>query len=56
VKGTDTTGIDAAIVVGLVATAPHGYLLELPGDHACHIQHMDRFLVELARHTGAGYA
>ena len=31
-------------------------LLELPGDHACHIQNLDRFLEELARHTAVAGA
>jgi pimeloyl-ACP methyl ester carboxylesterase len=56
VKGTETTGDDAAIVDALVARAPHGRLLELPGGHACHIQNMDRFLAELDRHTAAVHA
>lgn len=50
VKGTNTTEDLAAIVDDLVATVPHGRVLELPGDHACHLQNMDRFLEELARH------
>lgn len=50
VKGTDTTEQDAAVVNDLVATAPHGRLLELPGDHASHIQNIDRFLEELEAH------
>jgi pimeloyl-ACP methyl ester carboxylesterase len=52
VKGTNTTDDLAAIVDDLVATVPHGRVLELPGDHACHLQNMQRFLTELARHTG----
>ena len=51
VKGTETTEDLAAIVDDLVATVPHGRLLELPGGHACHIENIDRFLEELARHT-----
>jgi pimeloyl-ACP methyl ester carboxylesterase len=50
VKGTDTTEQDAAVVEDLVATVPHGRLLELPGDHASHIQNIDRFLEELDTH------
>jgi pimeloyl-ACP methyl ester carboxylesterase len=53
VKGTDTTEDLAAIVGDLAATVPHGRVLELPGDHACHIQNKDRSLAELARHTAA---
>ena len=45
----------AAIVDDLVATVPHGRVLELRGNHACHLQNMDRFLEELARHI-AGVA
>jgi pimeloyl-ACP methyl ester carboxylesterase len=51
VKGTNTTEELAAIVDDLIATVPRGRLLELPGDHACHLQNADRFLEELARHT-----
>lgn len=51
VKGTETTADLAAIVDDLVAAVPHGRLLELPGGHASHLQNMDRFLAELARHT-----
>lgn len=50
VKGTDTTEQDAAVVDDLVANAPRARLLELPGDHACHIQNIDRFLEELDTH------
>jgi hypothetical protein len=38
----------------LVAAVPRGRLLELPGDHASHIQNIDRFLEELDAHiTGS---
>lgn len=50
VKGTDTTEQDAAVVDDLVTNAPRARLLELPGDHASHIQNIDRFLEELSRH------
>jgi pimeloyl-ACP methyl ester carboxylesterase len=53
VKGTKTTEDLAAIVDDIAATVPHGRLLELPGDHACHLQNMDRFLAELIKHTAA---
>lgn len=53
VKGTDTTEQDAAVVDDLVAIVPRGRLLELPGDHASHIQNIDRFLEELDTHTEA---
>lgn len=51
VKGTETTEVLAAIVDDLAALVPRARVLELPGGHACHIQNMDRFLAELARHT-----
>jgi len=51
VKGTETTEDLATTVDDLVATAPHGRLLELPGGHVCHIENIDRFLDELTRHT-----
>ncbi len=50
VKGTDTTEQDAAVVDDLAAALPRARLLELPGDHASHIQNIDRFLEELDRH------
>ena len=54
VKGTDTTEQDAAVVDDLVAAVPRGRMLELPGDHASHIQNIDRFLEELDTHiTGS---
>ena len=51
VKGTDTTELEAAVVDDLAATVPRGRLLELPGGHASHIENIDRFLDELAKHT-----
>jgi pimeloyl-ACP methyl ester carboxylesterase len=56
VKGTETTAEEAAIVDNLVALAPRGRVLELPGDHASHIQNRDRFLMELIGHTAAAPA
>ncbi len=53
VKGTETAELEAAVVDDLVATVPHGSLVELPGGHACHIENIDRFLDELAGHTAA---
>lgn len=50
VKGAETADYAAAVVDRLVATAPNGRLLTLPGGHACHIQNKDRFLIELAVH------
>jgi pimeloyl-ACP methyl ester carboxylesterase len=51
VKGTKTTEDLAAIVDDLAANVPRSRVLELPGDHACHLQDMDRFLEELACQT-----
>jgi pimeloyl-ACP methyl ester carboxylesterase len=51
VKGTGTTELEAAVVDDLATTVPRGRLLELPGGHASHIENMDRFLDELAKHT-----
>lgn len=50
VKGTETTADMGAMVDAIVAQAPNATLLELPGDHACHIEHMDRFLEALEAH------
>ncbi len=52
VKGTEATKDRTAIVDDLVATAPRGRSLELPGGHACHIENIDCFLEELTKHTG----
>jgi pimeloyl-ACP methyl ester carboxylesterase len=51
VKGTDATAEDAAIGDAIAAMVPRGRMLELPGDHACHLQNRDRFLAELAGHA-----
>ncbi len=50
VKGTDTTADCRAIVDDIAATAPNAMLLELPGDHACHLQNPDRFQEALRSH------
>jgi pimeloyl-ACP methyl ester carboxylesterase len=50
VKGTQTTADLAAIVDDIVTAVPDATLLELPGDHACHLQNFDRFLDELEAH------
>lgn len=50
VKGTNTTEELATIVDDLAAIVPHARVLELPGDHACHLQNIDRFLEEWAKH------
>jgi pimeloyl-ACP methyl ester carboxylesterase len=53
VKGTEATADDAAVVDALAALVPRSNLLELPGDHASHLQNRDRFLAELAKHAVA---
>ena len=50
VRGTDTSVVDAAIVEQLVGNVPDGRLLELPGDHAAHLQNFERFLEALSAH------
>ena len=50
VRGTDTTEQDAAVVDDLAAMVPRGRLLELDGEHASHIENIDRFLEELETH------
>lgn len=42
---------DVRLVAQIIArTAPNATVLELPGDHTCHIRHMDSFLQALDRH------
>jgi len=53
VMGTDSADADRLIAQTIARTARHATLLELPGDHACHIEHMDEFLAALDRHLGA---
>lgn len=53
VRGTDTTAELAAIVDELAETAPNVTRLVLPGDHACHLQNLDRFLDALGDHLAA---
>ncbi len=52
VMGTESTPSDRAIVGAIATNAPRARLLELPGDHACHLQNLDRFLPELRKHVG----
>ena len=52
VRGTDSSAVDSAIVGELVANVQDGRLLELPGDHAAHLQNFERFLEELIGHIG----
>lgn len=50
VRGTEGTATDRAICDAIAATAPNASLLELPGDHSCHIQEIDRFLAAVEHH------
>lgn len=53
VRGTDSTETDVAMAEDIAALAPNATLLELPGDHACHLQNPDRFLEALEAHITA---
>lgn len=50
VKGMETAGFLGAIVDDIVANAQHVTLLELPGGHACFLEHPDRFAEALEAH------
>ncbi len=50
VKGAGTADVLATVVDDIAATAPNAMVLELPGGHACHLEHMDRFLDALETH------
>lgn len=53
VKGTHTTAWEKLVVDELGARIPHARVVELEGDHASHIQSIDRFLEELEAHLTA---
>jgi pimeloyl-ACP methyl ester carboxylesterase len=50
VKGSRTAPWLSRVADLLTRTIPQAELLELPGDHACHIQSMDAFLAALEEH------
>ena len=50
VKGTETAPFLAQMIDDIVATAPNARLLELPGGHACFLEHPDAFLATLETH------
>jgi pimeloyl-ACP methyl ester carboxylesterase len=50
VLGTETRGSLVDIIKTLEATYPTARLVRLPGAHACHIQSIDLFMAELAKH------
>ena len=52
-KGTVTTEWEKRVVDELGARIPGARVVELEGDHACHIQSIDRFLEELEAHLRA---
>lgn len=54
VKGTVTTDWLKRVVDVIAERAPNATVVELEGDHACHIQSMDAFLEALEKHLAAG--
>jgi pimeloyl-ACP methyl ester carboxylesterase len=50
VKGTHTTDLLKRIVDVLGERLPRASVLELEGDHACHIESIDAFLEAFERH------
>jgi pimeloyl-ACP methyl ester carboxylesterase len=53
VKGAQSAAWLRRVVDALGELLPNATILELPGDHACHIQSIDAFLEALERHLGA---
>lgn len=53
VKGTTTAPWLARVVDLLADELPDARLLELPGDHACHIQSIDAFMSRFEEHLSA---
>jgi len=53
VKGSVTTGAEKRVVDILGARLPNATVLELPGDHASHIQSIDAFLEAFEKHLAA---
>ena len=54
VRGQESTETDRAMVGDIAATAPNATLLELPGDHACFLEHPDAFFAALESHLATG--
>jgi pimeloyl-ACP methyl ester carboxylesterase len=54
VKGTDTTDWEKRVVDVLGARLPNATVIELPGDHASHIQSIDAFLEAVEAHLTSG--
>jgi len=50
VHGDVTTELDKRVVDVLAERLPNATLVELPGDHAAHIQSIDAFLEALESH------
>jgi pimeloyl-ACP methyl ester carboxylesterase len=53
VRGEATAPWLRRVVDVLAALLPHAIVLDLPGDHACHIQNIDEFLDALEPHLAA---
>jgi pimeloyl-ACP methyl ester carboxylesterase len=53
VLGSNTKGFLVDVVTVLEQTYPNVRRVMLPGDHACHIQSIDRFLEELTAHIAS---
>ena len=53
VKGTVTEPWEMRVVDTIGGAVPNARVLELKGDHACHIQSIDRFLEEFAVHLAS---
>lgn len=51
-KGTDAGALDRRVVDELGRLLPRASVVELPGDHAHHIQSIDQFLAPLKAHLG----
>ena len=56
VKGTVTEPWEMRVVDTIGDTVPNARLLELEGDHACHLESIDRFLEEFEDHLEAAPA
>jgi pimeloyl-ACP methyl ester carboxylesterase len=56
IKGSDSTAELRQIVDVLGDTLPNARVVELDGDHGCHIQSIDRFLDELTKHLSVVHA
>ena len=53
IKGTVGTDADRRVVDELGERVPNATVIELPGDHACHIESIDAFLDAFNRHLAS---